>query len=124
MTARRWTDAVFGPEPWNVLKWWKAAPPARTTSGTSRSSSPGGQARMGLPAVADLARPVLGVAPGDPVHLVGPDARHVVAREERLEAFAERFDGPFVDEALLDDEESVAAEALELLIAPAVHAQE
>ena len=44
-TARRWTSAVFGPEPWNVRWWWNAAPPAFTSTGTSRSSSPSGTAR-------------------------------------------------------------------------------
>ena len=46
----------------------------------------------------------------------GRDAGGVVAVEERGEALAEDFDRGHREEALLDDEEAVAAEALHLLL--------
>ena len=71
---------------------------------------------VGAPAVADLARQVLGVAPALPVHLVGLDAGGVLAREQRVEALAQHLDRALGDEPLLDDQEPVAAEALDLLV--------
>jgi hypothetical protein len=73
-----------------------------------------------LPAVADLARAVLGVAARDPVHLVGPDPRLVVAREETVEPLPEPLDGSGVDEPLGHDHEPVTAERGELCFAPTI----
>src|SRR5207302_8832809 len=47
-----------------------------------------GDRRVCLPAVADLARSIVRVASGEPVHVVGLDPRRPLAGEERLEAFA------------------------------------
>jgi hypothetical protein len=80
------------------------------------------EAAVGLPAVADLPRAVVGVAARDPVHVVRPDAGLVAAGEQCLEALAQAGDGVRVDEAFLHDEEAVALERLELLGAPAVEA--
>ena len=76
-----------------------------------------GDHRVGLPAVADLPRAVLGVASGDPVDLVRLDPGRPLAAEERLEALAQVLDGLHVDE-LVDDDESVALELLVLLVGP------
>jgi hypothetical protein len=71
---------------------------------------------VGLPRVAELARPILGVASGNPVHLVGPDARLVLAVEELEVALAEELQPALRDEAFLDDQEAVALECLDLLV--------
>ena len=68
-----------------------------------------------LPAVADLPRAVLRVAPGNPVDLVGPDPGLVVAVEEPLVPLAQELERAVGDEALLDDQEAVAVERLDLL---------
>ena len=47
---------------------------------------------VGPPPVADLPGHVLGVAAGDPVHLVGLDARLVLAVEQPLEPVAQRVE--------------------------------
>ena len=71
---------------------------------------------VGSPAVADLARPVLGIASRHPVDLVGLDPGLVDALEERLVALAQQVERARRDEALLDDQEAVAVEALDLLV--------
>ena len=76
----------------------------------------GGDQVVGSPAVADLTGHVVAIAALLPVHLVGGDAGGVVAVEEGGEALAEDLDGGRRDEPLLDDEEAVAAEALDLLV--------
>ncbi len=58
---------------------------------------------VGLPCVAELPRAVLGIASGNPVHLVGPDARLVLAVEQRDVALAEQLEPALGDEAFLDD---------------------
>ena len=65
-----------------------------------------------LPGVAELARAVLGVAAGNPVHLVGPDPGLVLAFEEREVALPEQLEALLRDEALLDDQEAVVLERL------------
>src|SRR3954470_4814029 len=75
----------------------------------------GGEAVVGLPAVADLARAVVGIATGDPVHLVGPDAGLILLAIDRLEPLAHALDLLVGDEALVENEESVAVERLELV---------
>ena len=67
--------------------------------------------RVRLPGVAELARAVLGVAAGHPVHLVGPDPGLVLALEEAEVALAEVLERILGDEPLLDDQEAVAVEA-------------
>jgi len=74
-----------------------------------------------LPAVADLARAVFRVATGDPVDLVGPDPRLVLAPEEPLVALAQEPERPVGDEPLLDDQEAVALERRDLLRREGVH---
>ena len=64
---------------------------------------------VGLPRVAELPRAVLGVAAGHPVHLVGPDARLVLAVEQRDVALAEQLEPALGDEPLLEDQEAVAS---------------
>jgi flavin reductase (DIM6/NTAB) family NADH-FMN oxidoreductase RutF len=78
---------------------------------------------VGLPAVADLARPVLRIATGDPVHLVRPDPSLVLAREEAIEPRSQPLDRLLVDEALLVDDEAVALERFQPVFAPRVHAR-
>ena len=75
----------------------------------------GGDRLVRLPAVADLARAVLRVAPGHPVDLVGLDAGLVVAVEEPLVPLAEELQRAVGDEALLDDQEAVPLEGRDLL---------
>ena len=70
---------------------------------------------VGPPAVADLPRPVLGIAARHPVDLVGLDPRLVDALEERLVALAQQVERARRDEPLLDDQEAVAVERLDLL---------
>jgi hypothetical protein len=73
---------------------------------------------VGLPAVADLPRPIFRVPAGHPVHLVRADAGLVASREEGLESLPELGDRLLVDESLFDDDEAVALERVELLRAP------
>ncbi len=70
---------------------------------------------VGLPRVAELPRAVLGIASGNPVHLVGPDPGLVLAVEQRDVALAEQLEPALGDEAFLDDQEAVAFERLDLL---------
>ena len=62
------------------------------------------------PAVADLPRPVLGIAAGHPVDLVGSDAGLVLAVEQREEALAQERQRVRRDEPVLEDHEAVALE--------------
>ena len=75
-----------------------------------------GDDRVGLPRVAELARPVLRVASRDPVDLVGSDSRLVLALEQLQVALLEQLEPTLGDESLLDDEEPVATERLDLLV--------
>ena len=68
-----------------------------------------------LPRVAELPRAILGVAAGNPVHLVRPDPRLVLALEEAEVAVAELLERALGDEPRFDDEEAVAIECLDLL---------
>jgi hypothetical protein len=68
-----------------------------------------------LPGIAQLSRPILRIATGHPVHLVGPDARLVLAVEEPEVALAEQLEPALRDEPFVDDEEAVSPEALDLL---------
>ena len=70
---------------------------------------------VGFPGVAELPRPVLGIASRHPVHLVGPDPGLVFAVEEWDVALAEQLEPALGHESLLDDEEAVALERLDLL---------
>jgi hypothetical protein len=68
-----------------------------------------------LPRVAELARPVLGVAPGHPVHLVRPDPGLELAVEEPYIAAPEELQPGLGNEPLLDDQEPVSPKRLGLL---------
>ena len=70
---------------------------------------------VGLPRVAELACPILGVAPRHPVHLVRANARLVLACKEGLVALAQQLEYPLGNETLIEDEEAVAVKALDLL---------
>ena len=70
---------------------------------------------VGLPRVAELPRAVLGIASRNPVHLVGPDARLVLAVEQRDVALAEQLEPTLGDEAFLEDQEAVLVEGGHLL---------
>jgi hypothetical protein len=74
-----------------------------------------GNDRVRLPRVAELACAVLGVAAGNPVHLVRSDPGLILALEERDVALAEQLEPALGDETLLDDEEAVLPKALDLL---------
>jgi hypothetical protein len=74
-----------------------------------------GDDRVGLPRVAELSRPILRVAAGNPVDLVGSDPRLVLALEQLQIALAEQLEPALGDEPLLDDQEPVVAERLDLL---------
>jgi hypothetical protein len=87
----------------------------RGESGSSLRQNLCGDDGVGLPGVAELARSVLGIAAGDPVHLVGPDPGLVLALEESQVALAQAFEGILRDEALFDDEKAVAAECFDPL---------
>jgi hypothetical protein len=67
-----------------------------------------------LPRVAELARAVLRVAPGNPVHLVRADPGLVLAVEERDVALAKELQPALGDEPFLDDQEAVLSEVLDL----------
>jgi hypothetical protein len=84
----------------------------------------GGDRLVGLPAVADLPRAVLRVAPRDPVDLVGLDAGLVVAVEEPLVSLAETLERAVGDQAFLDDQEAVVLEGRDLLGGERVDRQE
>src|SRR5439155_409482 len=62
---------------------------------------------VGLPRVAELACPILGVAPRHPVHLVRANARLVLACKEGLVALAQQLEYPLGNETLIEDEEAV-----------------
>ena len=68
-----------------------------------------------LPRVAQLPGAVIGVASGDPVHLVGADPGLVLAIEEGDVALSERLEPALGDETNVDDEEAVLPKAFELL---------
>ena len=68
-----------------------------------------------LPRVAELPRAVLGVAAGNPVHLVRPDPGLVLAVEEGDVALPQQLEPALGDETLLDDEEAVLPKAFDLL---------
>ena len=70
---------------------------------------------VGLPCVAELARPVIRVAARDPVHLVGPDAGLVLAVEEAEVPLAQEPERGGWHEAVLDEQEAVPPERLDLL---------
>jgi hypothetical protein len=70
---------------------------------------------VGPPAVADLPRAVLRVAPRHPVHLVGLDPRLVVPVEEMEEPFAQHRQRVRGHEPFLDDQEAVPVERGDLL---------
>ena len=74
-----------------------------------------GDDRVGLPRVAELARPVLRVAAGNPVHLVRPDPRLVLAVEETQVALAQLLERALRGQPFLHDQEAVAAEGLHLV---------
>ena len=74
-----------------------------------------GDDRVGLPGVAELPRPVLGVASGHPVDLVRPDPGLVLAVEQPQVALSQRLERAFRDEPFLDDQEAVAPEGVDLL---------
>src|SRR5436309_408645 len=112
LRARRLPEAVVLAEADTVPAGDLASEPA-----AALGQHLGRDRRVRLPAVADLACPVLGVASGEPVDLVGPDPRCPFAAEERLEALAQAVDGLRVDE-LVDDDEAVAVELLPLLVGP------
>jgi hypothetical protein len=68
-----------------------------------------------LPGIAELPRAILGVAAGNPVHLVRADPGLVLAVEERDVALPEQLEPALGDEPLLDDEEAVVPKAFDLL---------
>jgi len=68
-----------------------------------------------LPAVADLPRAVLRVAPGNPVDLVGLDAGLVLAVEEPLVPLPKERQRAVGDKPLVDDQEAVPVEGRDLL---------
>ncbi|HEX2426528.1 MAG TPA: hypothetical protein VHI53_01300 [Gaiellaceae bacterium] len=68
-----------------------------------------------LPRVAELARAVLGIAPGNPVHLVRPDPGLVLAVEEPQVALAQALQPALGHEPFLDDQEPVSPKGLDLL---------
>jgi hypothetical protein len=69
---------------------------------------------VGFPRVAELARAVFWVPSRNPVHLVGSDARLVLALEERQIALAEQLEPAPRDETLLDDQKAISAKAVDL----------
>jgi hypothetical protein len=71
---------------------------------------------VGLPGIAELPRTVLGVAAGNPVHLVRADARLVLAVEESEVAIAEELETTLGDEPFLDDQEAVPLERGDLVV--------
>jgi hypothetical protein len=73
-----------------------------------------------FPRVAQLPRTVLGVATGNPVHLVGADSRFILSVEEQEVALAEKLEATLGDEPFLDDQEAVLSEALDMLRAELV----
>ena len=64
-----------------------------------------------LPGVAELPGAILGVAAGNPVHLVRPDPGLVLAVEEGDVALPEQLEPALGDETILDDEEAVLPKA-------------
>ena len=69
---------------------------------------------VGLPRVAQLPRAVLRIASGNPVHLVRPDPRLVLAVEEGDVALTKQLEPALRDEAFIHDQEAVPLEALDL----------
>ena len=74
-----------------------------------------GDDRVGLPGVAELPRPVLGIASRNPVDLVRADPGLVLTVEETPVAVSQRLERAFRNEPFLDDQEAVAPESVDLL---------
>jgi hypothetical protein len=71
--------------------------------------------RVRLPGVAQLPGAILGIAAGNPVHLVRPDPGLVLAVEEGDVALPEQLEPALGDETIVDDEEAVLPKAFDPL---------
>src|SRR5712691_879155 len=80
LRTRRLPNAVVLNDPYPVPPDQRRGEPARPLR-----ERLGGDAWIGLPAVADLTGAILGIASGDPVHLVWANPGLVAAGEQRLE---------------------------------------
>jgi hypothetical protein len=71
--------------------------------------------RVRLPGIAQLPGAILGIAAGNPVHLVRADPGLVFAIEQRHVALPEPLEPTLGDETIVDDEKAVLPKAFDLL---------